>query len=135
MRTLLAALIPIAASVYAAASTLVEQWRLAEERRIRVKVAKLVRAQSDEVEARARPRADGTPASIVALEENQAFEKRMLSHYGISSAGPALDEYDINISMSGPEMSRHQQRIQWVLIVSAILGVILLAVDATQTGR
>lgn len=134
MLTLLAALIPIAASLYVAASTLAEQSRLASERRIRTRVAAIVRAQADAVRARARPAADGTPDYMVAMKENQAFTERMLWHNGIAISGPTVGGHDINVSMSGPELSQHQQRGQWILIVSAIAGVILLAVG-DQAGH
>lgn len=126
MLTLLAALIPIAASLYVAVSTLAEQSRLASERRIRIRVAAIVRAQADAVTARARDATDGTPYYVVAMNENHAFAERMLSYNGIAT-GPTVGEHDINISMSGPEMSLHQRRGQWILILSAVAGVVLLA--------
>lgn len=122
---------PCAGSLYVAGSVLVEHSRLAHERRVRVRVQALVESHTAGIEARAKPK-DGAPAFMVAMEEQRAFEQRMLAHNGI--AGPELTagEFDINIRMSGEVLSFRERRRQWALILSALVGVVLLAINAAS---
>lgn len=130
MLSLLAAVIPVLGSLYVAGSVLVEHAGLAHERRVRERVQALVESHAAGIEARAKPK-DGAPAYMVAMDERGKFEERMLAHNGIVRPRPTIGEFDLKISMSGDLLSSLERRRQWVLILSAVTGVVLIAIDAS----
>lgn len=133
MLSLLAAVIPVLGSLYVAGSVLVEHAGLAHERRVRERVQALVESHAAGIEARAKPK-DGAPAYMVAMEERNEFERRMLAHNGIVRPRPTFGEFDIRIAMSRDVLSSLERRRQWVLILSAVAGVVLLAIDASAAA-
>lgn len=133
MLSLLAAVIPVLGSLYVAGSVLVEHSRLAHEQRVRERVQALVESHAAGIEARAKPK-DGAPAYMVAMEEQGKFEERMLAHNGIIRPRPTFGEFDIKIAMSGEVLSSRERRRQWVLILSAVVGVVLLGIDASAAA-
>lgn len=115
MLTFLAALIPITGSLYVAATVLVEQSRLAHERRVRVRLQ----------DRKGLMQAAGDSDNVAS-----AMERRLLELNGISPEPASIGTVMIGASMSGPEMSEQSREGQWVLIFSAVAGVLLLALDS-----
>ncbi|GGD76478.1 hypothetical protein [Microbacterium murale] len=123
-----AALIPIVGSLYAAGTFLTEQARLAHERRVRERIAPRIWAEHERQMERAKAREIGfDEVSIVPNE----FERRLLTWNGIEHPRPTYGDMDINVAMSAPLLPASERRRQWVLLVSASAGAVLLAIDAS----
>lgn len=122
-----AALIPIVGSLYAAGTFLAEQARLAHERRVRERIAPRVRAEHARQLERAKAKEIGFDE--IGLVPNE-LERRLLSLNGIEHRRPTFGDVDISVTMSAPLLPASERRRQWVLLISATAGAVLLAVDA-----
>ncbi len=127
MLPFLAAFIPIVGSLYAAGSFLIEQAGLAHERRVRERIAPRVAAvlERENVRARAKEIKWDEPVRIAG-----EYETYLLALNGIGYRGPTWNEHAIDLAMTAPLMSRAERRRQWVLLLTAIAGVVLLAFSA-----
>lgn len=128
MLALLAALIPIVGSLYAGASFLLEHRSLAIERRTREHVEALAALRQPAAAARAqRAKAWDKQWYQREGEELQDFRRVMLAAHGIDGLGPTWAEHGIDLAMSGPKFSRLELRRQRVVLLTASIGVALLA--------
>ena len=129
MLAFLAAIIPIVGSLYVATSYLVEQARLAHEHRARHRIVELVEARrvavSEEVERSTRR---VHPDYVNA--EAMRFALVMLRAYGLPEEQGSYTENDVRSAMSGTLESITDRRRQWVLLLSSMVGLVLLAIDA-----
>lgn len=128
MLALFAALVPIVGSLYAGASFLLEHRSLAAERRIREHVEALVTERQPSAEARAqRAQAWDKQWYLRRGDELQDFRRVMLAAHGVYGLGPTWTEHGIDLAMSGPKFSHLELRRQRILLVTASVGVALLA--------
>ena len=127
---ILAAIIPIAGSLYAAGSFLTQQAALSHEHRVRLRIKPYVQSR----EADAARRLKGLTAETLEWKriraEPREFERMMLHYNGIDHPGKTWDDVDLAIAMSAPRVPPIELRRQWVLLLSAGAGLVLVAIDA-----
>ncbi|WP_188754344.1 hypothetical protein [Microbacterium album] len=130
MLAFLAAIVPILGSLYSGASFLLEHAALRRERRIREHVQKLAYARLTDAEARSAVRSRLEPGVFHSpYDEVHELQVTLLKAHGLERA-PSLSEADIALAMSGAPASQAERRRQTVLLVTATIGVVLLAFDA-----
>ncbi len=131
----LAALIPILGSLYAAGSYSIEHAGRRRERRIREHVKDVAWAREPEATARADARDAREPSAWHSpYDEIEEFEEKLLQAHGLSKTGVSPREIDLALAMSGPVATAIELRRQWVAILTAAVGVVLVAVDAMSTS-
>lgn len=126
-----AAVIPSSVALVVAIWWMREQSRLRYERRVREKVQVLTNDLTRDVEATRRLRGI-TSNDPEYWECNQMIlrvEHEWLSWYGVPITRPTFGRFDIDISMSGPTVRTSEIVRQWLLICSALAGIVLLALD------
>ena len=122
MLAVLAAIVPILASLYAAGSLLVEY----ASRNHAARVAERVWARYNEERAQLR-HISGTHEKRRAGEEILARRKLLLEANGLDPWTGATR--DLNETLRPKPMPAVELRRQWVLLLGSAVGVVLLAVD------
>lgn len=130
MLSVLAALIPVIGSLYVAASVLLEQRAFKRERRVRERVRPRV-AERREWETQRARRPDGGVDFDEVGRRVQAWERQLLGYYGVAPR-PTVGDVDLRLSLSG-EIRPQEAVRQWVLIISAVVGVVLIGIDQSIT--
>ncbi|QRY39423.1 hypothetical protein JVX92_07570 [Microbacterium hominis] len=123
------AVVPIAGSVYAGGSFLVEQARVRWEYRTRKRVQALVNERRPAAQARARARTGNMME--LGSEEIADFNRVMLAASGLEPATKTIGEFDLDQAMSGTAAAPGEIRRQAVLLLSAVIGVLLIALEPT----
>ncbi|WP_100811709.1 hypothetical protein [Microbacterium sp. BR1] len=128
----LAAIIPIGASLYAGASFVIEQTLLARERRMRLALAP--RVQELHERARLENRATGSSPDSPEGKRVRAIPHRVrdrilrMHRIPVTHLPYLVDQVDRE--MSAGVVSTKELVRQWVLLLSAAVGLILLALDS-----
>ena len=131
MLAFLAAVVPIIGALYVGTSFLVEQQRLAHEKRVRLRIRRLVDERHRSNIERARLLSSLAAVDMDALmRERAAFERMLLEANGVTARGKTWGDWDLEQAMSRPVLPAVERRRQWVLLLSSALGLALLAIDA-----
>lgn len=132
MLSVMAAVLPIVGSLLVALSVILEQARLRAERRVRVRVDRLV----SEREARLTDRYSAGRINYDAVTRDVTeLRNLLLRHNGLAPTGLTRGDVRIGYAMSGPLLPKSEVARQWTLLLSAASGVVLLAADlATKHG-
>jgi len=126
MLALLAAIVPIIASIYAAGSLLIEHAQRSQDARSYDRVDNLVKAQRRALEAE-RPSLDVDEFNRRSTQLNDR-RALLLKANGIN---PATGTYGhMNRIMAPTAFSTAELRRQWALLLGSVIGVVLLAIDA-----
>lgn len=128
MLAFFAAVIPIIGALYVAGSVLVHQLRLDRERKVRLSIIPEVHRWHSRMLAESRESAEPTDYDAISAALN-AWHAKVLSFHGIEGIGPTAGEHAADLSMSAPRMPAVERRRQWVLLLSAVVGLVLLALD------
>lgn len=131
-----AALVPSLGAMWAGSRALLRDDAARRERRVRKEVTRASHEWYDEARERARVAAENDPTNPRAFAEHwekgkKAVEERVdqrLAHYGMTPT-KTLGEFNVDVSMSKRAFSRPERFDQWLLIWSAAMGVIMLAVS------
>lgn len=126
---LLAALVPIAGSLYAGGSFLAGMFAVDHELRVRERIGPLVNERYESTLATAGRYMSVGVAIEAAMAERKRFERLLLDVNGICVPQPTYRDQYISQTMSAPLVPRAERRRQTVLLVTAVIGVILLALD------
>lgn len=127
----LAAIIPSSVALLVAIWWMREQSRLRYERRAR-EIVQVLRNDltRDAVDARRSRGLTSRDAEYFAYDEMlQRVEDDWLRWYGVPVTKPTMGSFDIDVSMSGPTVRTSEIARQWLLIWSALAGIVLLALD------
>lgn len=124
--SVLAAVIPSLGALAVAGSVLLEQARLAHEHRVRHRIAPLVWERHQELFAQASR--DGTSLGDASIRSTE-YETWLLELNGIHNARPTYEDMDVDVAMTGPLMPPREVVRQWVLLVTALIGIACLGVD------
>lgn len=130
---LLAALIPIVTSLGAAGSFLAEQANTRDEQRRRYRIAVLVEALRQKIDAEDRVAENGgwSPDAQARKDLQVArLSKRLHEANGIERANATYRDEAIRASMSKPVEPLSEVSRQWMVLMGAMLGVVFLALDA-----
>lgn len=126
MLALLAAVVPIVASIYAAGSLLVEHAQRSHEARCYDRVDARIRDQQRALEAE-RPTLD---VHVFNRRSNEILERRKLL-LEVNGLNPSTGTWGAMRRVGAPEgFSAAEVRRQWALLLGSIAGVVLLALDA-----
>jgi hypothetical protein len=125
----LAAVVPICGSLYAGASFLAQQAELAHEMRVRRRIRPLVQKRHDDALSRMQGVSPSDPAWKRIQQQPYDFERRLLEYNGIRHSRPTLGDFDLATTMSGPVVPPEELKRQWVLLLTAAAGLVLLALD------
>lgn len=125
MWSVLAALVPSFGALIVAGDVLVEQIRLRSERRVRYRIG-------DRVEALRQRLMDETDVLHIDVFEVKrrcdARETRLLNLNGIETPRPTYRDMDVEVAMSAPVLPTRETVRQWILLGSALAGIVLLGV-------
>ncbi|GAA2953939.1 hypothetical protein [Microbacterium schleiferi] len=121
----LAAIIPILGSLWVASSFLAEQTHLRHERRVRDRVA-VLKTEGERRWFYDMPKGNAREA---ILEDIDDFERRMLAYSGLGLTGLTWRDVGVRDAMTGAPVSSAELRRQWVLLLSAVTGLVLLAIE------
>lgn len=121
---LAAALVPIGGSLWVAIEVLFWQAGLRHEKRVRVRLQPIVE------EARVQLHSNGTFGLLASFEWASGFEERLLLAHGVNPTNTTFEQWGIEVEMSGPVMPLVEWRGQVILVISSLIGVVLLALDA-----
>ncbi len=122
-----AAVIPIVGSLFAGGWFLVDQVRLRLERKRRFALQPYVRLAHALEQAR---REEAGPVDWEALRQQQARDTHTLHILvGLHSPLPTTGTHDVDISMSAPIAPTAELVRQWILLSTAVVGLILLALS------
>lgn len=120
----LAALVPIAGSLWAAGWFLVEQAEVRREYRVRMRVAAMVDARRA---ANGRIR---DPQRIDrARRELEEFRALMLRVNGIDPRHGSYTAMDVEAAMTARVVHTGELRRQWLVLGSAVIGLVLLMIE------
>jgi len=126
MFAFLAAIVPIAGSLFAAVSVLVEQSKRRSEQSRRRRISARVDAMRDV--ARGLRESD-REAYETKMESARELERTLLDAGGLPARKADYGEVELLVNSVAPASAAEHVR-QWVLIWSALIGVVLLALDA-----
>lgn len=120
-----AALVPIIGSLWAGCWFLVDQMEARRERRVRLRVAEMVAQKHRELRDQ-NLRWDLQNAASRRIDE---FREMMLRANGIEPGTATYTGMEVDASMRTPVAPRNELTRQWLVIGSALLGVVFLALD------
>lgn len=135
MLAFLAAVIPIIGSLYAGGSFLVGMVRVDHEMRVRSRIAPIVDGYYERTRDRWKAAAiDGRMDWDALVAERVRFEHMLLDANGVTTKHPTNRDVYTAQMMSAPLVPRAERRRQAVLLISAVIGVVLLALDTIGGG-
>lgn len=129
MLALLAAVVPIIGSLYAGLSFLLEQNHLRWEHRTRMRINELVESRSEGAAARADARNLRTKGAETEIGEMERLRKLLERANGLPDTDTSFRAVDLRFSLSGTAASPGEVRRQATLLLTAAVGVVLLALD------
>lgn len=120
-----AAIVPIIGSLWAGCWFLADQMEARREHRVRIRVAEMVAEKHREV----REQNLRWDRSNAANERIHEFGEKMLRANGIEPGTTSYTDIEVGASMRTPVAPRSELMRQWLVIGSALLGVLFLALD------
>lgn len=125
MFPILAALVPSLGALLVAGDVLVEQVQLRAEHRVRRRVKEKVETLRDHLHKTTDLLAVGAGPVIARCHE---YETRLLNLNGLEPNYPTYADMDLAVQMSAPLMPSRETVRQWVLLLTGLAGVALLAI-------
>lgn len=126
MLSILAAVIPSIGALLVAGDVLMEQARLRHERRVRYRISYRVEALQKRLQGDPDFKKKGFSAIRSRCEE---LEGLLLRLNGLPTTMPTFRDTGVSSAMSGPLLPGRETVRQWILLGSALAGLVLLAAD------
>ncbi|MDT0117790.1 hypothetical protein Q9R20_12415 [Microbacterium sp. PRF11] len=121
----LAALVPIIGSLWAGGWFIADQVEARREYRVRMRVANMV----EERMQRSYELPSGSPEHHRAQRNAREFGEMMLRVHGVSLSEASYTSMEVEAAMTHPVESASELRRQWLVLGSAVAGLVFLALD------
>lgn len=129
MLTFLSTVIPVCGALYAAFSALAERARVKRERAIRLRVAEVCAPLAATASERMGRHAYDSPEWHRERARADNLRRNLLEAHGLEDTRATYSGMVVDAAMATTAASSLDARRQWVLILSATAGVVLLAID------
>jgi len=132
-----ASLVPTLTSLAAAAWFLVDQSRYAHEHRVRSRVESGIdehmrRDSQDRQEVLSRIGLPDAKDRQRDADERGRYRAMLLRANGVTTRATKHVEHQVNVTMSGPVLTRAELVRQWLVLGGAVAGVLLLALSLSE---
>ncbi|MCM3614381.1 hypothetical protein M3672_07995 [Microbacterium enclense] len=124
----LAALVPIIGSLWAGAWFVADQIEARREYRVRMRVAEMVEERTQ----RSYEMPWGSRERERAERDAREFGDVMLRVHGVSLSRASYRSMAVEAAMDRPVETASEVRRQWLVIGSAVVGLVLLALDVAR---